>query len=198
MDDENQFDDESRFLKVWIAAGIIAAGIIAAIILAGSAGVRANTLLYQNTATNLGYNLNFNNNDLIRQQIWLGTGALPLNLTGFSFEHYSPNASWAGSVTADISFNENNGPLSNGYNAPGTLFFNSGTFSLTPALSYSPSSQAVLAFDTTIALRFLRRGVVHPQLRSGFAPPAQRLDKEQTKTQTQPRRRTNSWTGPEK
>jgi hypothetical protein len=108
----------------------------AGIILAGSAGVRADTFLYENTATNLGYNLNFNNDDVIGNQIWLGTGALPYNLTYFSFEYYSPNASWSG-VTADVRFYENDGPSFNGYSAPGTKFFDSGTFSIDPPLSYS-------------------------------------------------------------
>ena len=121
----------------------------AGIILAGSAGVRADTLLYQNTATNLGYNLLFNNNDLIGQQIWLGTGALPFNLTGFSFEYYSTNASWAGSVTADVSFYENDGAVTNGYSAPGTLFFNSGTFSLPTPFSIAGTNSAILSFDNT-------------------------------------------------
>src|SRR5208282_698139 len=35
MDDENQFDDESRFLKVWIAAGVIAAIILALAVFPG-------------------------------------------------------------------------------------------------------------------------------------------------------------------
>ncbi len=121
----------------------------AGIILAGSAGVRADTLLYQNTATNLGYNLLFNNNDIIGQQIWLGTGALPFNLTGFSFEFYSPNATFKGPVTADISFYENNGAVTNGYSAPGTLFWNSGTFNLPTAFQAGGTNSAVLSFDTT-------------------------------------------------
>jgi hypothetical protein len=121
----------------------------AGIILAGSAGVRADTVLYENTATNLGYNLLFNNNDLIGQQVWLGTGASPFNLTGFSFEYYSPNTHWVGSVTADVRFYENDGPATNGYNAPSTLFYNSGPFSITPPLSFSPSNQALLVFDIT-------------------------------------------------
>jgi hypothetical protein len=121
----------------------------AGIVLAGSAGVRADTILYQNTATNLGYNLNFNNGDLIGQQIWLGTGAMPFILTGFSFEYYSPNTTWSGSVMVDVSFYENNGPLFNGYHTPGTRFFNSGTFNITPPLSFSPSNSALLEFDTT-------------------------------------------------
>jgi hypothetical protein len=126
-----------RFILKVMCAG-------AGIILAGSAGVRADTLLYQNTATSLGYNMLFNNGDVIGQQIWLGTGALPYSLTGFSFEYYSPNASWAGSVTADFSFYNNDGAVTNGYTAPGSLFFNSGTFSLTPPLA----NYGVLEFDT--------------------------------------------------
>lgn len=122
----------------------------AGIILAGSAVVRADTFLYQNTATNLGYNLGFNNNDIIGQQIWLGTGALPYNLTSFSFEYYSPNVTFSGSVTADISFYNNDGALTNGYASPGSLFFNSGTFTLPTAFAASGgSNSATLLFNTT-------------------------------------------------
>ena len=116
----------------------------AGIILAGSAGLRADTTLYQNTATYLGYNLGFNNNDQIGEQIWLGTGALPFNLTSFTLE-YESSASFYGPVTMDISFYENNGPATNGYNTPGTLFFNSGTFSF-PAVG---SGSGDLTLNTT-------------------------------------------------
>ena len=131
-----------RFILKVMCAG-------AGIILAGSADLRADSILYENTATNLGYNLGFNNNDIIGQQIWLGTGALPFNLTGFSFEFYSPNHTFSGPVTADVSFYENNGALVNGYSAPGTRFWNSGTFSLPTAFTASGTNSAVLSFDTT-------------------------------------------------
>src|SRR5712691_8015962 len=55
-------------------------------------------------------------------------------LTNFSFEFWgtntaSPgNVTFAGSVSARVSFYLNDGPLFNGYPTPGTMFFDSGLF----------------------------------------------------------------------
>jgi hypothetical protein len=113
-----------RFLLKAIFAG-------AGVILASSAGVRAD-VLYQNTGTSLGTVLGgFNNGQQIGEEIWLGT-LVPEYLTNFSFEYYSPDATWTGSpqganfIGAEIRFYENNGPLFNGYASPGTLFYDSG------------------------------------------------------------------------
>ena len=90
------------FLKA-MAAG-------AGVILASSAGVRGANL-YNDTTTLVSpqYILNFPNNALIGEQIWLGTGATPMYLTNLSFEYYDPGTSqtWpAGQQTiqADVPF----------------------------------------------------------------------------------------------
>lgn len=111
----------------------------AVIILAGFAVVRADTL-YQNTATPSDYVLNFNNGDAIGEEVWLGTGALAEYLTNFQFQYYSPNPGGFASVEADVQFYENNGTPTNGYNSPGTLFYDSGLFSVpNPWSVFNPS-----------------------------------------------------------
>jgi hypothetical protein len=127
------------FLKA-MAAG-------AGIILAGSVGVRAD-LLYQNTTTQTGPVLTLpNNGDQVGEQIWLGTGVTPEYLTNFSFEYYSPDATWSGTVTADVRFYENDGTPFNTYATPGTLFYDSGPITFLSPLSYSESSAATAIYD---------------------------------------------------
>ena len=133
------------FLKA-MAAG-------AGVILASSAGVRGANL-YNDTTTlvNPGYVLNFPNNDLIGEQIWLGTGATPMYLTNFSFEYYDPGTSttWpAGqsTINADVRLYNNNGALVNGYASPGTIFYDSGIFGVPTAYAANNTSSANLIFS---------------------------------------------------
>ena len=51
-------------------------------------------------------------------------------LTSFSFEYYSPDSGSTlnSAVSVDVKFYQNNGPLTNGYYAPGTLLYDSGLF----------------------------------------------------------------------
>lgn len=114
---------------------VIVAG--AGIILAGSAGVRAD-VLYSNYGNGLPYIFSFPNNQQIGEQIWLGTGATPEYLTNFSFEYYSPDPSWSGTVTADVKFYQNDGtPPFNGYATPGTLFYDSGAIPFPNPLDFT-------------------------------------------------------------
>lgn len=106
----------------------------AGMVLAGGVAVRAD-VLYQNTTTSLPYIFNFPNDQQIGEQIWLGT-SVPEYLTNFSFEYYSPdNVNW--SVTADVKFYENNGAPTNGYNTPGTPFYDSGPIAFPNPLNYT-------------------------------------------------------------
>jgi hypothetical protein len=107
---------------------LTAMAVVAVIILAGSAAVRGATL-YQNTAFTTGQVMNLPNNAQVGEQIWLGTSA-PMYLTNFSFEYYSPFSTYSGPVQADVRLYMNNGAPTNGYNTPGTLFYDSGNFNL--------------------------------------------------------------------
>jgi hypothetical protein len=114
----------------------------AGIILAGSAAVRGATL-YQNTAFTTGQVLNLPNNAQIGEQIWLGTSA-PMYLTNFSFEYYSPSSSYTGPVQADVRLYMNDGAQTNGYNTPGTLFYDSGNFTLTDPWSQGTNTATMV------------------------------------------------------
>lgn len=50
------------------------------------------------------------------------------SLTNFTIEYYSPNASFSANVGIDVRFYYNDGTPTNGFAAPGTLFFDSGWF----------------------------------------------------------------------
>ncbi len=117
----------------------------AGIVLAGNAGVRGATL-YSDTAHATGQVLNLPNNTTIGEQIWIGT-LVPQVLTNFSFEYYSPYISYAGNVQMDVALYENNGALVNGYNSPGTSFFNSGNFTLTDPWQVSGTNSATVVFQ---------------------------------------------------
>jgi MYXO-CTERM domain-containing protein len=110
--------------RLFLKATVLGAGIM----LAGSAKVRGD-VLYQDTTQASGQVLNLPNEQEIGQQIWLGS-PVPMYLTNFSFEYYSPNIFY-GSVYMDVRLYENNGSLFNGYASPGTVFFDSGYFNLT-------------------------------------------------------------------
>src|ERR1035441_364428 len=107
---------------------LTAMAVVAVIILAGSAAVRGATL-YQNTALTTGQVLNLPKDAQVGEQIWLGTSA-PMYLTNFSFEYYSPFSTYSPTVQADVRLYMNNGAPTNGYNTPGTLFYDSGNFNL--------------------------------------------------------------------
>jgi len=131
-----------------------------AIVLAGSVGVRAD-LLYQDTVNQTVNNLTLpNNGDQVGEQIWLGT-LVPHYLTNFSFEYYSPDTSWGGTVTADVQFRLNNGtPPFNGYATPGTLFYDSGSLAFPNPITYNGNSLS----NTLTAIYDL------PDLQSGTLP----------------------------
>ena len=119
----------------------------AGIILAGSAAVRGATL-YQNTAFTTGQVMNLPNNAQIGEQIWLGPHA-GYNLTNFSFEYYSPVSTYTGPVQADVRLYMNDGAPTNGYNTPGPLFYDRGTFNLTDPwqVSGNNTNTATLVFQ---------------------------------------------------
>lgn len=112
-----------------------------------AAAVRG-AVIYDNTANQTGYVLMFNNNQEIGDQITVGNTAAPY-LTNFSFEYYSPNAAFSGTVQADVQFYLNDGTPTNGFNTPGTVFYDTGWFNVqTPQEVYgTATNSAVLDFS---------------------------------------------------
>jgi hypothetical protein len=103
--------------------------LLAVIVAAGSA--RAG-YIYDNSSNDSGYRLMLTNSQVVGQEIYPNSASLAAfpYLTGFSFEYFSTNMGWSGTVQADVKFYLNNGTPFNGFNTPGTSFFDSGWFNL--------------------------------------------------------------------
>jgi len=107
--------------------------------------------LYNNiTSPNSGDVMNFSNGQEVGDQIFLANYATyPYlsDLNSFLIEYYSPNASFSGTVTADVRFYLNDGQPSSGYSSPSTLFYDSGPFDIQTPQSAVGSDSAVLSFS---------------------------------------------------
>ena len=105
-------------------------------------------ILYNNSTTDVGRSLNFINGQAMGNQMVMGSGFTSATATNFSFEIYSTNASFAGSVQMQVFLYANNGALTNGYNMPGTVLYNSGLFTLqTPQLFAGGLNVGTVFFD---------------------------------------------------
>ena len=86
------------------------------------------------------------NNQPVGQQIFLNSFNLATHpyLTNFTFQYWSPNATFAGgaNVQLDIKFIKNNGtPLATGWATPGTVFYDTGFFAInTPQADFGPGN----------------------------------------------------------
>ena len=107
--------------------------------------------VYDNSSTDTGYRLMVTNNQVLGGEVFMDQSQLAVSpyLTNFAFEYYSPNASWSGTVQADIKFYLNDGTPYHGYGSPGTLFYDSGLFPIyAPASVYGPGvNVAVVPFS---------------------------------------------------
>ena len=128
-------------MKTWMI-GSLAVAMLFITAVAGRAG-----MVYDNAEVQLNYVLQFTNNEEVGDQIWLANTHTYPYLTNFSLEYYSTNMSFIGNVQADVRFYFNDGPLTNGYASPGTIFYDSGWFAVQAPESYFPgTNSAVLNF----------------------------------------------------
>jgi len=134
---------------------LLAAG---ALLMSLSLPLRAD-VIYDNSnpANDLHYRFDTGTNE-IGDEILLGGTAR--YLTNFSFEYWGvstgPNTnSFAGAVQAQVRFYEMDGPLHNGFNTPGTCFYDSGLFSV-------PSPTPRNTFVFTAGSDFLSGGLFIP------------------------------------
>lgn len=143
---------------------IIGAGFILA-----TAALVHGEILYQNTTVDTGENLNFPDGQTIGQQIWLGT-TTPEYLTNFSFEYYSPNANFSGSVQMEVVLYANDGtPAYHGYDTPGTVLYNSGWINILSPFAAIGTNYATAVFDRTDLLNGVGTGA-SPMLPYLFLP----------------------------
>ena len=122
--------------KIWVVA------ILPAITVTAQEG-----FVYDNTTTDTGNVLNFPNEQAIGDQIFLDNITTYHYMNSFSYEYYSPNATFIGTVTADVRFYLNDGSIFNGYSAPGTIFYDTGQFAIQTPLSAVGQNSAVLSFS---------------------------------------------------
>lgn len=101
--------------------------------------------VYDNSTTDTQYNLGLTNNQVVGGEVFMDSSQLAVSpyLTNFSFEYYSPNTSWSGTVQADIKFYLNDGTPYHGYGSPGTLFYDSGLFAISTPLSINSGGNGV-------------------------------------------------------
>jgi len=108
-------------------------------------------ILYNNTTTDVGRSLTFINNQAIGNQVVLGNGFTSATVTNFSFEIYSTLPAFAGSVSMQVFLYANNGALTNGYKMPGTVLYDSLSFTLpTPQSFTSGLNVGTLFFDLSL------------------------------------------------
>jgi hypothetical protein len=118
----------------WLVTAVLALGLSA----------KAQTVLMQNTTTDL--HSRFSDGTLeFGNQIDLTS---PAYITTFSFEYYGGGAGgagtpFAGSPEVDVRWYLNNGPAVSGYASPGTLIYNSGAYAI------APTTAATEIFSTT-------------------------------------------------
>lgn len=85
--------------------------------------------IYNDYGSQNGNAFNMGNGQEIGNQITIGSGAwTSWSLTNFSIMYYTPAAFLASNVGIRVQFYENDGPLTNLFNMPGTRFFDSGWF----------------------------------------------------------------------
>jgi len=119
-----------------------------------AASLSAQTVIFNNSTNDLLARFNPGTTE-VGNEILLAPGT-PRFLTTFSFEFWgtntaSPNnTSFAGPVTAQIRFYENNGPLSSGVPSPGpTPFYDSGPISLA-SIGATPTDRDTLVFSQAL------------------------------------------------
>jgi len=84
-----------------------------------------------------GYVFPLLNGQSVGQQVYLNSQQLAVYpyLTNFTFAYSSTDASaYAGNVQLDVQFFKNDGPTTNGYASPGTVFYQTGWFQVDPPL----------------------------------------------------------------
>ena len=111
-------------------------------------------VLYSDTNTSQNGNYNYFNSEAGNEVVLAGTSFTDL-ITNFQFQFdFTGSGNPSGNEKADLRFYANNGPLVDGYPSPGTVLYDSGTFSIGGF-----TSGTVAIFNQTA----LNGGVVVPQ-----------------------------------
>ena len=105
------------------------------------------TTIYDDAAQYNTNQLQVANSLTIGNQISIANGVW--NLTNFSIEYYTSNATLNAGVGVDVQFFKNDGPLTNGFASPGTLFFDSGWFYNTLANNLPGGGAHTINYNST-------------------------------------------------
>lgn len=107
---------------IWLIAGLL---------LTGLCHQASAVLIYDNSVNDLRIRFNPGRSEVGDEIILAGTQR---QLQQFDFEYWGTNtaggASFAGTVQARVKFYRNDGPLFNGFATPGTVFYDSGLFTI--------------------------------------------------------------------
>lgn len=110
---------------------------------------KADITVYQNSTHDTGYSLNFTNGWTIGNEVVMGNGYSSASISGFSFELYSPQATFVGAnVQMEVFLFANTGGTFNGFATPGAVpLYDSGLFTLQTPLQGYGQTVATLNFD---------------------------------------------------
>jgi hypothetical protein len=118
--------------KAFKSIYLITGGLWLALVIPASAATQT---IFNNSVNDLLYRFNPGTNQ-VGDQIVVGGSPAFRNLTMFSFEYWGTNTAnplvFSGNVKARVRFYENDGPQFNGYDTPGTKFYDSDWFSIVP------------------------------------------------------------------
>jgi len=104
-------------------------------------------LIYNNSTVDTGNSLNLVNGQMTGNEIVMGNPYPSDSLSNFSFEIYSPLATFSGNVQMEVYLYANNGTPFNGYPTPYTTIYDSGAFALDTPQQFEGMNAVTLDFD---------------------------------------------------
>ena len=120
-------------MKTTLKTSVLLLAVAAAAVKASAGDVYNDLFQYSSS----GYVFPLLNGQPVGQQVYLNNQQLAVYpyLTNFTFAYSSTDTSaYAGNVQLDVQFFKNDGPTTNGYASPGTLFYQTGWFQVDPPL----------------------------------------------------------------
>lgn len=158
--------------------------VLAALWIGSTLSLRAATV-FDNSTGDLGIRFNPGTYE-VGDQIGFASGSTGLWITGFSFEYWGTNTAspttFAGDVQARVRFYLNDGTPFNGYASPGTMFYDSGFFTVAPTgratLNFGPGADnfanggyQILTSEMTWSVQFRGMGATDSLGVDIFNPP---------------------------
>jgi len=136
-------------MKTFIGKSFAAGAVV---FLAASIGAYGQ-YIYNDSTIDTGNSLTLLNGVTLGDEILMGPASPSYSVTAFSFEVYSPDATFSGDVQMDVSLLPNTGTTYNGYPTPNiaTPLYNSGFFTLPTPLTFNDSDVGTVNFDLSLS-----------------------------------------------